>query len=192
MALKIISGLARGIVLETPEGRSMRPTSGKGREALFSSIGTLAGRSFADIFAGSGAVGLEAASRGASEVVLLESDARHVRLMERNLEKLRKAGVEAPVSILRRHATPGALLALPRCDIWFFDPPYADSARYFREYLTDPALLEHLRDAEIIWELPDTPAAAAGFQTALEVNRNLESRLKTLGGVDFLWSRIPR
>ena len=112
MALKIISGLARGIMLDTPSDRSMRPTSGRAREALFSSLGSVEGKRFADIFAGSGAIGLEAASRGAAEVTLLEANAMHVKLIERNIAKLRKAGTVCNITAVKRKAIAGTLLAL--------------------------------------------------------------------------------
>lgn len=188
MPLKIIAGEARGINLETPESRSMRPTSGKAREALFSSIGSVAGLIFADIFAGSGAIGLEAASRGAREVVFLESDARHCRMIERNLEKIRKAGADFAAEVLCRKATAAALRALPKADVWFFDPPYAESAQFFRQLCGDEALREHWRGALLIWELPDTAEASRGFEDGEALP---ESEIRTLGGVRFLWCVMP-
>ena len=190
MALKIISGLARGIWLDTPPDRSMRPTSGRGREALFSSLGDISGMSFADIFAGSGAIGLEAASRGAGKVTMLEAAALHVKLIEKNIAKLQKAGVTIPMSVVRRKAIAGSLLALGRHDIWFFDPPYAESADYLAELLENDDLLNMWRDSLLIWEMPDTTEATAPFGKIAKLNTVFEVQKRTLGNVDFLFCKV--
>lgn len=190
MALKIISGLARGIMLDTPPDRSMRPTSGRAREALFSSLGSVEGKSFADIFAGSGAIGLEAASRGASEVTLLEAAPLHIKLIEKNIAKLRKAGVTCPIEAVRRKAIAGSLCALGRHDIWFFDPPYAESADYLKEFLQSESLLKLWANSLVIWEMPDTAEARAPFQQLLQLNELMDCQLKNLGSVDFLFCRV--
>ncbi len=186
MALKIIAGLARGIVLDTPDSRSMRPTAGRAREALFSSLGDLTNLRFADIFAGSGAIGLEAASRGAAAVTLLEGDSMHVKLIERNANKLRKAGVECPIEVVRRKAIAGALLNIGKCDVWFFDPPYAESGDYLREFAANDSLLELWRSSLLIWEMPDTAEARALFDNIPRLNEFFDCRVKNLGGCDFL------
>ena len=190
MALKIISGLARGIMLDTPPDRSMRPTSGRGREALFSSLGDISGMSFADIFAGSGAIGLEAASRGASQVTLLEANAMHVKLIERNIAKLQKAGADCPMSVIRIKAIAGTLLALGRHDIWFFDPPYAESAAYLADLLENDDLLKLWKNSLLIWEMPDTTEATAPFAKIAKLNTHFEVQKRTLGNVDFLFCKV--
>ena len=190
MALKIISGLARGIWLDTPPDRSMRPTSGRGREALFSSLGDISGKSFADIFAGSGAIGLEAASRGAGKVSMLEAAALHVKLIEKNIEKMQKAGVTAPLSVVRRKAIAGSLLALGRHDIWFFDPPYAESADYLAELLENNDLIQLWKDSLIIWEMPDTTEATAPFGRIARLHSLFEVQKRTLGNVDFIFCKV--
>ena len=190
MALKIISGMARGIWLDTPPDRSMRPTSGRGREALFSSLGDISGKSFADIFAGSGAIGLDAASRGAGTVTLLEASPQHVKLIEQNIGKLQKAGVEAPMQAVRRKAIAGALLMLGKHDIWFFDPPYAESADYLAELLENEDLINLWRDSLLIWEMPDTTEATAPFGRLAKLNTLLEVQKRTLGNVDFLFCKV--
>jgi len=107
-----------------PKGQATRPTSDRVREGLFSSLGgDLAGRAFLDLYAGSGAVGLEAASRGATTVVLVERDARAVATLRSNT-----AAVALPNIVVR--AEPVArFLAEPVVtpfDVVFLDPPYAD------------------------------------------------------------------
>ncbi len=190
MALKIISGLARGIMLDTPSDRSMRPTSGRAREALFSSLGSVEGKRFADIFAGSGAIGLEAASRGAAEVTLLEANAMHVKLIERNIAKLRKAGTVCNITAVKRKAIAGTLLALGIHDIWFFDPPYAESAMYLKELLASRDLLDFWKNSLLIWEMPDTTEARAEFENIPQMKELLDCQLKNLGSVDFLFCKV--
>src|SRR4051812_49660191 len=89
---RIIGGTAGGRRLATPSGPTTRPTTDRVREALFSSIeawcGSLHGLRFLDLYAGSGAVGLEAWSRGAGVVTMVESDRRTARLIEQNAETL--------------------------------------------------------------------------------------------------------
>jgi 16S rRNA (guanine966-N2)-methyltransferase len=128
---RIISGTAGGRRLATPSGPTTRPTTDRVREALFSSIeswcGSLQGLRFLDLYAGSGAVGLEAWSRGAGVVTLVESDRRTARLVADNATTLgfAKAHVVAgPVA-----ATLGTPPAAPY-DVVFLDPPYplADEA----------------------------------------------------------------
>lgn len=128
---RIIGGQAGGRRLQTPGGAATRPTSDRVREALFSSIeswaGSLAGLRFLDLYAGSGAVGLEAWSRGAGVVTLVESDRRTAALVRANARSLgfvRAEVLAQPVA--------GTLARTPAApyDIAFLDPPYplADAA----------------------------------------------------------------
>jgi 16S rRNA (guanine966-N2)-methyltransferase len=125
---RIIGGTAGGRRLRAPTGDATRPTSDRVREALFSALesalGTLAGRSFLDLYAGSGAVGLEAASRGAGPVLAVESDRRTARLVEANARDL---GLvldvrTAPVARVLASSPPAAVG--PGFDVVFADPPY--------------------------------------------------------------------
>jgi 16S rRNA (guanine966-N2)-methyltransferase len=122
---RIIGGSVGGRRIQTPRGASTRPTSDRVREALFSAIeswcGSLSGLRFLDLYAGSGAVGLEAWSRGAGVVTLVESDKRTAALINDNARSLGfpKANiVTAPVS--------GTLVRPPAApyDVAFLDPPY--------------------------------------------------------------------
>jgi 16S rRNA (guanine966-N2)-methyltransferase len=85
--MRIIAGVAKGRTLKTLRGYDIRPTSDKVRESLFQRFGELGGVCFLDGFAGSGAVGIEALSRGASRVVFVDSDRRACRCIEDNLER---------------------------------------------------------------------------------------------------------
>ncbi|HSE70785.1 MAG TPA: 16S rRNA (guanine(966)-N(2))-methyltransferase RsmD [Nocardioidaceae bacterium] len=151
---RIIGGSAGGRRLKTPGGDNTRPTSDRVREAMFSAIdagfGSLAGLRFLDLYAGSGAVGLEAMSRGAGAVTLVEQDRRTAGLIRENIRTLRFASAEvvnAPVS--RVLAQP------PRApyDVVFLDPPYALPVEEVRADLS--ALATHgwlLDDALVVVE----------------------------------------
>ena len=124
MATRIIGGSHGGRHLRTLRGDLTRPTTDRVREALFSSLdstlGSLEGLRFLDLYAGSGAVGLEARSRGAADVVLVERDKRAAALVAGNARDLglEVTVVQAPVS---RHL---ALAATSAYDVVFADPPY--------------------------------------------------------------------
>lgn len=122
---RIIGGTAGGRRLETPRGQTTRPTSDRVREALFSAIearaGSLDGLRFLDLYAGSGAVGLEAWSRGAGVVTMVEQDRRTASLITRNAAALgfsRARVVAASVATVLQ-SPPAAPY-----DLVFSDPPY--------------------------------------------------------------------
>jgi 16S rRNA (guanine966-N2)-methyltransferase len=123
---RIIAGAARGRRLKTPTGTATRPTSDRVREALFSALeselGTLSGTRFLDLFAGSGAVGLEARSRGAADVVLVEYDKATAALIRSNAEQLGLGGVTVLTSRAERlpESQPHGAF-----DVVYVDPPYS-------------------------------------------------------------------
>lgn len=122
---RIIGGRAGGRRLTTPRGQATRPTSDRVREALFSAVeswcGPLDGLRFLDLYAGSGAVGLEAWSRGAGVVTLVEQDRRTAALVRENAEALGFAHAD-----VRAASVASVLGALPSApyDVVFSDPPY--------------------------------------------------------------------
>jgi 16S rRNA (guanine966-N2)-methyltransferase len=121
---RIIGGTARGRVLAAPPGRDTRPTSDRAREGLFSTLQSLRdldGVRVLDLYAGSGAVGLEALSRGASSAVLVESDVRAAAVIRRNAEAVGVTGARVVVDRVERFLA-GSAAAF---DIVFLDPPYA-------------------------------------------------------------------
>lgn len=122
---RIIGGTAGGRRLATPRGQTTRPTSDRVREALFSAIeawcGSLSGLRFLDLYAGSGAVGLEARSRGAGVVTLVEQDKRTAALIEQNARSLGMDRVEVHAASVT--ATLARNPVAPY-DIVFADPPY--------------------------------------------------------------------
>ena len=121
---RIIGGSAGGRRLQTPPGEATRPTADRVREALFSALeaqfGTLRGLRFLDLYAGSGAVALEAASRGAEGVTAVESDRRTARVVSANAAAL---GFEVD---LRTQPVAAVLATTPAApyDVVFLDPPY--------------------------------------------------------------------
>jgi 16S rRNA (guanine966-N2)-methyltransferase len=121
---RIISGRAGGHRLATPSGPSTRPTSDRVREALFSRLehlDVLPGARVLDLYAGSGALGLEAASRGAASVLLVESDRAAAKVARANVAALGLEGV-----VVRQAAVAAVLAATPGepCTLVFSDPPY--------------------------------------------------------------------
>ncbi len=129
--LRISGGTLRGRVVAVPPGA--RPTEGRVREALFSIWGErVLDAGFLDLFAGSGAVGIEAASRGAWRVVCVEEDARAVRTLRENVAALGLAVEQGRIAV-RRLPLPRGLSQLveagePAFDLVFADPPYAFTA----------------------------------------------------------------
>lgn len=120
--LRIVGGKWRRRVLRFPSADGLRPTPDRVRETLFNWLGQdLTGRSCLDLFAGSGALGIEAASRGASRVVLVESAARPAAALAANL-RLLDAG--PTVELRRQDALEFALFCRDAFDIVFFDPPF--------------------------------------------------------------------
>ncbi len=144
--MRIVSGLARGIRLSVPETGGVRPTEDKVKESLFSTLGDLRGKRVLDLFSGSGALGLEALSRGAERVVLVERDPRHCQVIRENLSRVSKAmGGVAPeaVELLACDAArAGARLSAEApFDFLLADPPYHCAAGDYGAcaLLNDPA-----------------------------------------------------
>ncbi len=139
---RIIGGVAGGRRLKAPPGEQTRPTSDRVREALFSSldssVGSLSGLRFLDLYAGSGAVGLEARSRGAASVMLVEQDRRTATLIRDNLRTLGFSEVEVVAGAVARVLTEPPPAPY---DVVFMDPPYPLATESVVADLT--ALFEH-------------------------------------------------
>lgn len=125
--MRVVGGEYRGRKLVAPEGAATRPTAERVREALFDIIGSGAsGAAFGDLFAGTGAVGIEALSRGAASCVFVESHAKALRCLQRNIALV---GAEARSRVLDVAAAKAVSILEEegeRLDILFCDPPYAD------------------------------------------------------------------
>jgi 16S rRNA (guanine(966)-N(2))-methyltransferase RsmD len=129
--MRVIAGHLGARRLKAPAGKGVRPTSDRVREALFAMLGELDGASVLDLFAGSGALGIEALSRGAAGVVFVERDAAAVAVLKENLKTLQIEPGEAEV---RRADALGALrIAGARketYDLVFIDPPYGQAREW--------------------------------------------------------------
>jgi 16S rRNA (guanine966-N2)-methyltransferase len=144
--VRVVAGEFKGRRLAAPRGTRTRPTADKVREALFSMLGDVEGARVLDLYAGSGALGIEALSRGAASAMFVERDPRAVAAIERNLAAI---GVEA--TVLRRDVPRFLAAEDGAFDLVFCDPPY-DSASRLAGPLADrlPALLAE--DARIVTE----------------------------------------
>jgi 16S rRNA (guanine966-N2)-methyltransferase len=137
---RVIAGQAGGRRLAVPAGTTTRPTSDRAREGLFASLlselGTFDGATVLDLYAGSGAIGLEALSRGAGRVLLVESDARAAAVIKANVAAVALPGATVAVDRAER------LLARPpadgrnRYDLVIADPPYAVTGEAVSRVLT--------------------------------------------------------
>ena len=121
--MRIIAGTHRGHRIAAPKGRDTRPTSDRVRENAFNLIGPVDDADVLDLFAGSGAMGLEALSRGAAHATFVESDREACRTINRNLDKLGLGGAtvlcQDALTALRTDARQGT-----RYDLVLLDPPY--------------------------------------------------------------------
>lgn len=138
---RVTGGVLRGRRLGVPRGDAARPTTDRVREALFSALGSVEGARVLDLYAGSGALGIEALSRGAQSALFVERASRHAAVIRANLAQLdlREQGqvLSMPVErALRLLAERGPF------DLLFADPPYAISAKLTK-------LLERLGEAEL-------------------------------------------
>lgn len=166
--MRVIAGTYRSRRLRTLRGLSLRPTSDRTRETLFNILGSdVQDAVFVDLFAGSGAVGIEALSRGARRAVFVEQHAAAVKLLRANLESL---GIAVAGPRTKTFAGSAEIIALDvvagldqlgagglKADFIFADPPYADSGAY-------TAVLDWLGDSKLL---------ASGGRVILEHSRRL-------------------
>jgi 16S rRNA (guanine966-N2)-methyltransferase len=157
--MRIIAGSHRGRRIDAPKGLDTRPTSDRVRESAFNLIGPVDGVSVLDLYAGSGAMGLEALSRGAESCVFVESDRNACRQIERNLDALGLRG-----TVLCQDAIRALAAERRRYDLVLVDPPYelvdhAQLARHLPSVLADGGLLV--------------------FETAAKVEPQLQLRMRT-------------
>lgn len=120
--LRIIGGEMRGRVLRFPDSPGLRPTPDRVRETLFNWLGNdLSGLACLDLFAGSGALGFEAISRGAAKVVMVDSSPTVLAALEANARTL---GIGERLELVRSDAVRFATLRSARFDVLFLDPPF--------------------------------------------------------------------
>ncbi|HKI91324.1 MAG TPA: 16S rRNA (guanine(966)-N(2))-methyltransferase RsmD [Gaiellaceae bacterium] len=158
--MRIIAGTRKGHTIHAPQGLDTRPTSDRVRENVFNLVGPLEGATVLDLYAGSGALGLEALSRGAARAVFVEHDADAVRTIEGNLDRLRLTGARVvrgdAVTTLAQEAASGR-----KYDLVLVDPPYGmypdlqpQFARYLPPVLAEDGLLVVETGARVEPELP--------------------------------------
>jgi 16S rRNA (guanine966-N2)-methyltransferase len=153
--VRIIAGSRKGHSIAAPKGLDTRPTSDRTREAVFNIVAPFVeDADVLDLFAGSGAMGLEALSRGAARAVFVEADPAACRTIERNLDKLGLRGEVRCADVLAAIATERR-----RFDLVFCDPPYAERdhdrlARYLPRLLAENGLLVFETAAKVEPELP--------------------------------------
>jgi len=124
---------------------------------LFSSLGDFDGLTIVDLFAGSGSLGLESASRGAARVVFIEQSKKHCDFIRENIEKVKKAGVLTEFHVIHGDVVRslGNIRRLvDTVDITFGDPPYPISDSMFSAVSSDPKLTA-FDGNELVWEIPD-------------------------------------
>jgi 16S rRNA (guanine966-N2)-methyltransferase len=155
--VRIVAGTRRGHRIAAPKGRETRPTSDRVRENAFNLIGPVDGAEVLDLFAGSGALGLEALSRGAAHATFVEHDRSACRVIGANLDKLGLRG-----NVLCQDALRALAQERRRYDLVLCDPPYD----FDRERLA-PQLAKVLADdGLLVWETPgrEPPPEAPGLR----------------------------
>jgi 16S rRNA (guanine966-N2)-methyltransferase len=185
--MRVIAGSAGGIRLAVPK-RGVRPTMDRVKGAIFSSLGdAVVEARVLDLFAGSGALGIEALSRGASSVVFVEEDGQSAEIIGRNLAKTKLKGRirQQDAFDFLGHASGSELF-----DIVFADPPYekTEKGERFTEKLLANEELPQLMDADGILVLEKWPAEAVP-----QMKQWLLVRQKTYGATEVLFlSRSPQ
>lgn len=178
MSVRVIAGLAKGRRLAVPDVVGLRPTSDRARETLFNVLAPrLPGARFLDLFAGSGAIGIEALSRGAVAAVFVEHDARALTTLAANLELCRLAGRGTVVRGDWQRALRRIAGAEAPFDIAFLDPPYdwADAHTCLAAIL-DHALIGAKGVAIVEHRAEQAPQPATGWELFRRVD---------VGGMSF-------
>jgi len=157
--LRVVAGEFKGRTLHAPPGRTVRPTSDKVRGAIFNVLGDIGGLRVLDLFAGTGALGIEALSRGAADATFVDTDPAPA---QRNVDAI---GIEATVD--RREALRFLANTKARYDLVFADPPYS-SAPSLGAALTQllPAVLS--KNARIVTESDKRAPLDVGFPLEFE------------------------
>jgi 16S rRNA (guanine966-N2)-methyltransferase len=159
--VRVIAGIYGGRELTAPRGRATRPTSDRVREALFSILGDVSGARVLDLFAGSGALAIEAVSRGAAHATLVDSSRAAIAAITRNLERLEiDATVHRGDALAFLQQAPGSKR---QYDLVFLDPPYRHAGS-LSEQLTAALAPALAREARVVAESDRRRPLALGFE----------------------------
>jgi 16S rRNA (guanine966-N2)-methyltransferase len=173
---RIIAGAAGGRRLATAAGRTTRPTSDRAREGLFATVvamrGGLSGAAALDLYAGSGAVGLEALSRGASDVILVESDPRAATVIRANIATIGLPGARLLTGKVERVLAQGPGQVTRRRDFAFADPPYALPDTELEQVLTALASQGWLEPGAVVAVERATRSGPPAWPDGLEPDRS--------------------
>ncbi len=143
--MRVIAGSAKGTRLKVPGGRAVRPTSDRVKEALFSILGARVCQAEVwDLFAGSGAIGIEALSRGASQCVFVERTRLHLKIIEENLGRTRLAGQARLMEFDVYRALQVLSTERKRADLIFLDAPYQET--------NVPPILQAIKSSRLLHE----------------------------------------
>jgi 16S rRNA (guanine966-N2)-methyltransferase len=158
--MRVIAGTRKGHTISAPRGLDTRPTADRVRENVFNLVGPVDGATVLDLYAGSGALGIEALSRGAARAVFVERDRDAVRTIERNLDRLRLTGARVLESDAATALAQEAAAAR-KYDLVLVDPPYEmypelqpQLARYLPAVLAPDGLLVLETGRRVEPELP--------------------------------------
>ena len=163
--MRVIAGIAKGMPLKAPHRGTVRPTSDRVREAIFSSLGErVPGATVLDLYAGTGALGIEAASRGAGSITFVEDAQPALKALRENLTAFRQGreiSCDLTVVCADVRAELGKLVAEQRqFTLIFADPPYGKTAQQLLEREEWPHLLG--KDGVLALESAKRDALAAG------------------------------
>ncbi len=141
--MRVIAGTARSMPLKTPKGNDVRPTTDRIKETLFNMLQTYVPDSvFVDVFSGSGAIGIEALSRGARHAYFIDNDSSSISCIEENLKFTK---LDSRATVIKREATSGLMMIKESAaDVVFADPPYQAGL--------EPALLDALSRMSYVTE----------------------------------------
>ena len=186
---RVIAGEAGGRRLAVPGGKDTRPTSDRAREGLFATIssivGPLAGSWVLDLYAGSGAVGLEALSRGAEHVLMVEHGARAARVIRQNIEAIGLPGAAVVADRVERVLARGP--DGDRYDVVFADPPYAMSEAEVTRMLSALAENGWLAPGALVIVERATRSGSLNWPDGF-----VPARARRYGEATFWYGHVPR
>lgn len=157
--MRVVSGSLRGRRIESPRGDATRPTTDKVREAVFNALGSadvVVGAKVVDLFAGTGAMGIEALSRGAAHCTFVEKDRTALSVLRENISAL---DLEDVATVVSGDATSPHYASI-ECDLLIADPPYG-----FAKWQT---LLNSVRASFVVIESADSIGEIEGFEVLRE------------------------